>query len=104
MIDLGAAREEITRSQYIENLGEAAAREARDCAIAPFGKQNVTTVIVAQELTKVARSEIDPGGHCSAAGHSPHPDVRAIPGAPEIANPIPVQWQLVLFIGPATEG
>jgi glycosyltransferase involved in cell wall biosynthesis len=30
MIDLGAAREEITRSQYIENLVETAAREARE--------------------------------------------------------------------------
>jgi hypothetical protein len=30
MIDLGAAREEITRSQYIENLVETAAREAQE--------------------------------------------------------------------------
>jgi hypothetical protein len=32
MIDLGAAREKITRSQYIENLVEAAAREAQERA------------------------------------------------------------------------
>jgi hypothetical protein len=30
MIDLGAAREEITRSQYIENLVETVTREAQE--------------------------------------------------------------------------
>jgi hypothetical protein len=30
LIDLGAARKEITRSQYIENLVEAAARGAQE--------------------------------------------------------------------------
>ena len=37
MIDLGAAREEITRSQYIENLVEAAAREGAETRLLGTG-------------------------------------------------------------------